>query len=139
MKDNAIPTTTPWGKPQDVTILAPGIVYFDTPATAASGSAPNRMPESRCASSAVPFAAMDLAGWYEEDQDLDVLARIFPDLFGYREGYSESLSDDRPVKKLQLVTDKLMQDRPQMSGDELEGFVNAHAIDGVVFKLLKNK
>lgn len=122
-----------------MTILAPGIVYFDTPSHGGVWLSPEQNAKVPMSIKRRTFCGNGISGYYEEDQDLDVLARIFPDLFGYREGYSESLPDDRPVNKLDAVTERLMQDRPPMADDELEQFVNAHAVDGIVFKVLKHK
>ena len=84
------------------------------------------------------FCGNGIAGWYEEDQD----STCSP-------GSSRTSLDTAKV----TASPCLMTDRSTnfsrhrevnagpsaMADDELEGFVNAHAIDGIVFKLLKNK
>lgn len=76
-KDQPIPRSTPWGYPDGSTIIASGIVRFDT---ASHGGIWLRMdrnaqvPEKYRQAS---FGKQGLNGWYEEDCDWCIVALVF--------------------------------------------------------------
>lgn len=73
----AIPTDTPWGEPDEVTEIAPGIIRFDTPGHGGLWLAPE-------VNATVPMNIKDNSfcgnghlGWYEEDCDAPVIYVLF--------------------------------------------------------------
>jgi len=73
------PTHTPWGHPDTVTEIAPGIVLYSTPSHGGYWLSPARvaaMPKPL--RDFQPFAGKN---WYEEDCDWAIVALAFPKLF----------------------------------------------------------
>lgn len=70
------PTNTPWGKPDTIFVVAPGIVEYSTPSHGGYWLSHERissMPEG--ARKFVPFAGR---GWFEEDCDWSIVVASFP-------------------------------------------------------------
>ena len=80
-----IPTTTPWGKPNVTTVLAPGIVHYDTPSHGGVWLDKEQNAKVPMKVKRLTFLQNGISGWYEEDEDLARLAAVFPEIFGYRE------------------------------------------------------
>lgn len=75
----AIPTYTPWGKPDSMEKIAPGIVRFHTPSHGGYWLSPERVAEMpKPLREFKPFAGPN---WYEEDADWSIVALAFPHLF----------------------------------------------------------
>ena len=74
-----IPTQTPWGKPDSIREIAPGIVRFDTPSHGGYWLSPERVAEMpKPLREFKPFAG---ANWYEEDADWAIVCLAFPQHF----------------------------------------------------------
>ena len=73
------PVTTPWGHPDTVEEIAPGIVRYDTPSHGGYYVSPERvltMPKPL--REFQPWAGPN---WYEEDCDWAIVALAFPQFF----------------------------------------------------------
>ena len=73
------PTETPWGKPDTVREIAPGIIRYDTPSHGGYYVSPERlltMPKPL--REFQPWAGPN---WYEEDCDWAIVALAFPQFF----------------------------------------------------------
>ena len=73
------PTSTPWGHPDTITEIAPGIILYSTPSHGGYWLSPARV-------AAMPKPLRDFqpftgANWYEEDADWAIVALAFPKLF----------------------------------------------------------
>jgi hypothetical protein len=68
------PTTTPWGKPDEVVQYAPGITWYSTPSHGG-------FHLDRERSAKVPAYMRRAGGWYEEDCDWAIVATVFPEVF----------------------------------------------------------
>jgi hypothetical protein len=73
------PTSTPWGHPDTITEIAPGIIRYDTPShggywlsDARIAAMPKPLRDFK------PFAGRN---WYEEDCDWAIVALAFPQHF----------------------------------------------------------
>jgi hypothetical protein len=78
------PTSTPWGHPDTVTEIAPGIVFYSTPSHGGFWLSPERvaaMPKPL--RDFVPFGGSQAGPgrWFEEDCDWSVVALSFPQFF----------------------------------------------------------
>jgi hypothetical protein len=80
-KQHNIPKTTPWGKPQTVKIIAPGIVEFTTASHGGIWLSPERNAQVPMRLKKRSFMGNGLAGWYEEDQDTGIVRGVFPECF----------------------------------------------------------
>jgi hypothetical protein len=73
------PTSTPWGHPDSVTEIAPGLVFYSTSSHGGYWLSPTRvaaMPKPL--RDYQPFAG---SNWYEEDGDWAIGALAFPQYF----------------------------------------------------------
>ena len=73
-----MPAHTPWGKPDEITPLADGIVWYSTPSHGGFWLSPKRMKEMR-----IELEAMSYTGnqWFEEDVSWAAVALQWPELF----------------------------------------------------------
>jgi hypothetical protein len=73
------PAETPWGHPDSVREIAPGIIHYETPSHGGFWLSPERVAEMPpCLRAFKPFAG---ANWYEEDCDWSIVALAFPQYF----------------------------------------------------------
>lgn len=72
------PRQTPWGPPQDVEIIAPGIVRIDTAGHGGVWLSPERNKHVPLRVRRGTFCQNGLDGWYEEDCDAAKVPRYFP-------------------------------------------------------------
>lgn len=72
------PKSSPWGKPDDVEAVAPGVWWVSTPSHGGFKLEPNLNKR-------VPDYMRKPGGWYEEDLDWAIVATVFPDLFSEKE------------------------------------------------------
>lgn len=83
-KKTEIPAETPWGAPQDVDIIADGIVFIHTAGHGGYWLSPERNKKVPISLKKKTFCQNGLDGWYEEDCDAalveSVFAKVFPDL-----------------------------------------------------------
>lgn len=78
------PEWTPWGHPDSVTELAPGIVSYSTPSHGGIWLSPERVAEMpKPLREFVPFGGPQAGPgrWFEEDCDWSVVAAAFPEYF----------------------------------------------------------
>src|SRR4051812_49058082 len=78
------PVETPWGHPDTVTEIAPGIVSYSTPSHGGIWLSPERIGEMpRPLQEFVPFGGKQSGPgrWFEEDCDWSVVALAFPQFF----------------------------------------------------------
>jgi hypothetical protein len=74
------PTSTPWGHPDTVTEIAPGIVFYST-----SSHGGYWLSDTRVAAMPKPlhdYQPFAGSNWYEEDCDWAIVALTFPQFFG---------------------------------------------------------
>lgn len=78
------PTHTPWGYPDTITEIAPGIVSYSTPSHGGIWLSPERVAEMPPPLQAfVPFGGPQPrpGRWFEEDCDWSIVALAFPQFF----------------------------------------------------------
>lgn len=75
------PTETPWGPPQDVDIIAPGIVSISTAGHGGIWLSPERSKKIPLKVKRKTFCQNGLNGWYEEDCDAQLVSAYFPEEF----------------------------------------------------------
>lgn len=68
---------TPWGTPQDITDVAPGIAVVSTAGHGGVKLSPERNAQ-------IPIALRNSSGWYEEDCEYNIPARYFPAEFAHQ-------------------------------------------------------
>jgi len=73
------PTSSPWGRPDRVRALLPGIWWISTPSHGGFYVAPERMVEIPELCRSTPYSAR---GYFEEDVDCLIVLRVFPGLDG---------------------------------------------------------
>lgn len=69
-----VTTATPWGRADDATTYARGVVCYSTPSHGGFHLSAARQ-------AAVPACLRRVGGWYEEDCEWVIVAHVFPDLF----------------------------------------------------------
>ncbi|MBX9719945.1 MAG: hypothetical protein K2X81_00995 [Candidatus Obscuribacterales bacterium] len=125
MKDkNKIPTTTPWGKPNETTVLAPGIVHFDTPSHGGIWLDQEQNAKVPMHVKRRTFLKNGIKGWYEEDEDMGRLRPTFPEIFRTRETGTKT----EPINAV-------LKDSIPLSDKDVESLLNEFS-NGIVFKLL---
>lgn len=92
--DTDIPTDTPWGPPQDIQVIAPGIVRIDTAGHGGIWLSPERNKKVPMDVKKKTFCQNGLYGWYEEDEDAEIVCNVFPEFFNG----GEPLSDEEVCK-----------------------------------------
>lgn len=92
--DTDIPTDTPWGTPQDIRLIAPGIVRIDTAGHGGIWLSPERNKKVPMDVKERTFCQNGLHGWYEEDEDAALVYKVFPEFF---DG-GESIDEDQVCK-----------------------------------------
>ena len=96
-KQHNIPKTTPWGKPQTVKIIAPGIVEFTTASHGGIWLSPERNAQVPLSLKKRSFMGNGTRGWYEEDQDAAIVMGVFPEFFtGTEDDSDDGLLDITP-------------------------------------------
>ena len=107
-----IPITTPWGEPQVVTEIAPGIVRFHTAGHGGIWLSPERNAQVPKRLRQETWMEHGLRGWYEEDSDAGIVALIFPaEVFVGEHDVSQ--------QKLQEICDVLDKEKPLRGVDHV--------------------
>jgi hypothetical protein len=78
------PLTTPWGHPDTVKEIAPGIIRYDTPSHGGYWLSPERLATMpKCLQEFIPFGGPQTGPgrWFEEDCDWSVVCLAFPQFF----------------------------------------------------------
>lgn len=70
---------TPWGKPDTVDTLAPGITWYSTPSH--GGIHLDRAHHSKVKRMFPGWRTFAGGPWYEEDDDVAIVALVFPEAF----------------------------------------------------------
>lgn len=91
---------SPWGAPDNVEVIAPGVTRIDTPSHGGYHLSSDRLAALPKALRSLPTFAG--TGWYEEDCDWIIPVLAFPDLFQPRSCYcavetAKSHSGDYPL------------------------------------------
>jgi hypothetical protein len=97
------PVETPWGHPDTVKEIAPGIIRYDTPSHGGYYVSPERvltMPKPL--RDFKPFAGQN---WYEEDCDWAIVALAFPQFFPdeYQEEALATIKGYKPDLHKQVI------------------------------------
>jgi hypothetical protein len=74
-------TDTPWGTPQTIDVIAPGIAFVTTASHGGYFLAPAQNEQVPLHWREISFKGLALAGWYEEDADWSMVAIIHPYAF----------------------------------------------------------
>lgn len=73
------PQMTPWGEVEDFDFMAPGIVRIYTASHGGIWLSPERNAQVPMHLKHETFLKNGLQGWYEEDFDVEIVAKVFPD------------------------------------------------------------
>lgn len=76
-----LPKHTPWGQPDHIEHIAPGIVFFGTPSHGGIWLAPERLAQVPLAWREARFGQTVDSPWFEEDCDWCLAALTFPNEF----------------------------------------------------------
>lgn len=83
--------STPWGPAQDAELIAEGIIRYDTPSHGGYHVSDERLAEMPAVLRVVkPYAGR---GWYEEDEDWQIVALAWPELFAASSVYFALLNE----------------------------------------------
>lgn len=80
--ESQMPAKTPWGKPQHVQTIAPGIILVSTSTHGGFWLSPEQNKKIPEVLKKNTFGQNGLKGWYEEDEDAAIVRQAFPQYFG---------------------------------------------------------
>jgi len=80
--NNVIPFATPWGAPEEIKQIAPGIIWYETPSHGGFWLSPERNAQVPLRDRQESFCQNGMLGWYEEDCDAEIVRRTFPEILG---------------------------------------------------------
>lgn len=79
------PDHTPWGAPDYIQVVQPGIVEYETPSHGGWWVAPEMRAKIPACIQLATHGQQGVAGWFEEDMDTTWVVACFPDLFGSKQ------------------------------------------------------
>lgn len=92
------PTETPWGPPQEVKKIAEGLFWIDTASHGGYWLSPELNKKVPLRDRRRTFCQLGMKGWYEEDEDSDLIHyhfrdRLFPEEAAQEESVRNHLKD----------------------------------------------
>lgn len=98
------PVDTPWGPPQEVAIIAPGIMLISTASHGGYWLSSVRNKQVPVRLRRKTFMQNGRLGWYEEDEDAAIVESVFSEYFANGRPPLQSVNGLKPLSEMLQVS-----------------------------------